>query len=319
MLLLLLQSDNNKINMFKRLFTTLSLTLISIMMFAQMDSVFLYSEGVPGLKDTSIQESKVANDDGLLRWRNVVSPTITAYIPESADKKTPAVVICPGGGYGIVSIESEGYNVAEWLQERGVAAFVLKYRLPNDAAFVDKKIVPLQDVQQSFKYIIEHAKEYNIDTKNIGVMGFSAGGHLAGTASVLYKDPLVDVKAKYLRPAFSVLVYPVITFTDKFPHKGTRKNLIGPEWTEEEELYYSCEKQVDKKTPPTFLLHAKDDKTVPYQNSVIYKEALDAYGVDNIMVLLEKGGHGFGVQPKKATNIWLDDLEAWLLSEGIIE
>lgn len=287
-------------------------------MFSQADSIFLYPDGVPGLKNTNVKEEKVSRTDGLLRWKNVVNPCVFPFIPEGVTETTPAVVICPGGGYGIIAIESEGFNVARWFQERGIAAFVLKYRLPNDKAFDDKKIVPLQDVQQTYKYIIENAGMYHVNADNIGIMGFSAGGHLAGTASVLYKDPLVDMKAKYLRPAFSMLIYPVITFTGEYPHKGTRNNLIGPEWTEEEALYYSCEKQVDKKTPPTFLLHATDDKAVPFQNSVIYKEALDAYGVENKMVLIEKGGHGFGIKPGKATNVWLDELEIWLTEMSLI-
>ena len=288
-------------------------------MLAQPDSVFLYPDGVPGLKSSNLQESSFLNRGGVCCFRDIVNPTVTAFIPRQVTSRTPAVVICPGGGYGVVSIESEGYNVAEWFQERGVAAFVVKYRLPNDKAFEDKSIVPLQDVQQTFKYIRENAKEFNVDVKNIGVIGFSAGGHLAGTASVLYKKPLVDAKPKCLRPAFSILIYPVITFSDELCHKGTRKNLIGPEWTQEEQDYYSCEKQVDKHTPPTFLLHAKNDPAVPVENSVMYKAALDAHGVKNKMVLLETGGHGFGIKPGAKTNVWLEDLESWLKEMKIID
>ena len=288
-------------------------------MMAQVDSVFLYPEGVPGLKESRVTESKVIKPDGLMRWRNVVNPVVFPFIPENAGAKTPAVVICPGGGYGIVSITSEGFNVARWFQAHGIAAFVLKYRLPNDNAFDDKAIVPLQDVQQTFKYINENATLYHVDKKKIGVIGFSAGGHLAGTASVLYKYPLVDAKVKCLRPAFSILVYPVITFSDEFAHKGTRKNLLGPEWTTEEQDYYSCEKQVDKKTPPTLLIHAKDDPAVPYQNSEMYHAALELNNVSNKLVYMETGGHGFGVQPGRATNVWLDDLECWLKEQGLIK
>jgi len=303
----------------KRL-TSLTLSLLfTFMMQAQTDSIFLYPDGVPGLKTTDITESIPYNKDGLLRWRDVVNPCVFPFIPKGANEKTPAVVICPGGGYGSISIEKEGFNVARWFNEHDIAAFVLKYRLPNDQAFEDKKIVPLQDVQQSFKYIIDNAERYNIDSKRIGVAGFSAGGHLAASASVLYKTPLVDIKSKFLHPAFSILIYPVITFTDELTHKGTRNNLIGPDWTEAEVLYYSCEKQVDEKTPPTFLLHAKDDKTVPYQNCLMYKKALDANGVLNTMVLVETGGHGFGILPGKKTNVWLNDLELWLKEMHLVD
>lgn len=303
----------------KTISSILTLLFMTMTINAQRDSVFLYPEGVPGLKDTSIKESNVVRPDGLLRLKDVTNPVIFPFIPEGADDKTPAVVICPGGGYAIVSITSEGFNIARWFQERGIAAFVLKYRLPSDKAFDDKKMAPLQDVHQSFKYLREHAADYNIDKKNIGIMGFSAGGHLAASASVLYKAPLVDEKAKNLRPAFSILVYPVISFTDELTHKGSRNNLIGPEWTAEEQDYYSCEKQVDSDTPMTFLIHAKDDGAVPYQNSVAYNDALEANGVSSKLVFMDEGGHGFGLKPNSATNVWIDELELWLEDVELIK
>ncbi len=294
------------------------LSIISSSVMAQRDSVFLFPEGVPGLKENNLVEQDTKSKDGLARLYGITNPCFFPMIPENADEKTPAVVICPGGGYGIVSIDSEGYNVGKWFQERGIAAFVLKYRLPKDEAFEDKSIVPLQDVQQTFKLIREKAEEYNVDVKKIGIVGFSAGGHLAASASVLYTEPLVDENAKKLRPAFSILVYPVITFTDKVTHLGTRKNLIGPEWTIAQQNYYSCEQQVDKKTPKAFLIHAQDDGAVPLLNSELYKKALDANGVKNTLVVLEEGGHGFGVKPGAKTNLWLDHLEKWLTSENLI-
>lgn len=302
----------------KTLTLIFTLTIFSVSMMAQSDSLFLFPEGAPGLKENDLVEQDTQNKDGLSRLHGITEPCFFPMLPEGATEKTPAIVICPGGGYSIVSIDSEGFNVGKWFQERGVAAFVLKYRLPRDEAFENKSIVPLQDVQQAFKLIREHADVYNVDTKNIGIIGFSAGGHLAASASVLYKEPLVDVKPKYLRPAFSVLVYPVMSFTDEVTHKGSRKNLIGPKWSRELQDYYSCEKQVDKKTPPAFLIHAKDDRAVPIKNSQLYKAALDANGVDNKLVLLEKGGHGFGIKPGKASNVWLEYLEEWLLDENII-
>lgn len=282
------------------------------------DAVYLYPEGVPGLLDTTNREVNDERPDGLLRLAKVTQPCIYPYIPAGANEKTPAVLICPGGGYHIVSMTAEGFNVAEWLQAHGVAAFVLKYRLPDAEVFEDKSIVPLQDVQSAFKFIRENAKVYNIDTKAIGVMGFSAGGHLAASASVLYKNPLVDAKAKELRPAFSILIYPVISFEDGLTHKGSRNSLIGPKWDKATQDYYSCEKQVDKDTPPAFLLHAKDDKGVPCRNSVVYKEALDAHGVVGKLVFFEKGGHGFGFRPGKETNRWLDEAFQWMSDMNIV-
>lgn len=294
----------------KRHYISILFILSSIIMSAQQDSVLLFPDGAPGLKASHLEE--VVTYNKIQRVGQVISPTLYTYLPENMTEATPAVVICPGGGYHIVSIESEGHNLARWFQERGVAAFVLKYRIPLEASFDNKESVALQDVQQSFKYLHNNAKLFNIDKKKIGVMGFSAGGHLAASASVHYDKPLVDEKAKYLRPAFSLLIYPVITFDGEFTHKGSRKNLIGPTWTKEKEVYYSCEKQVTKSTPPTYLIHAKDDKAVPYHNSELYKEALDAHGVDNKLVLLETGGHGFGLVPGKATNYWVDSLADWM-------
>lgn len=281
--------------------------------------ISLYPEGVPGLLDTTNREFNRELPDGLLRLAKVTQPSMSVYLPENVDEKTPAVLICPGGGYGIVSMTSEGYNVAEYLQAHGVAAFVLKYRLPDAEVFEDKSIVPLQDVQKALVLMRANADKYFINKKQIGIMGFSAGGHLAASASVLYKTPLVDAKAKHLRPAFSLLIYPVISFQDGVTHKGTRNNLIGPKWTNDEVDYYSCEKQVDKKTPPAFLLHAKDDRAVPYKNSELYKAALDEYGVENKVVLFDKGGHGFGLQPERETNRWIEEAMQWMKTMGIIE
>ena len=289
------------------------------MKIAHADSVFLYPDGGPGEKLHEIEEYQPEAPGGVQRCVDVTNPAIYPFIPEGMEGETPAVVICPGGGYCLVSIETEGFNVARWFQVQGIAAFVLKYRLPNDKAFEDKSIVALQDVQQSFKHIIEHAKMYNVDKNNIGVMGFSAGGHLAATASVHYKNPLVNAKVKQLRPAFSILIYPVVTFTDEKCHQGSRMRLIGPEWTKDQEDYYSCEKQIDVETPPTFLLHAKDDRTVSFQNSVMYKEALDEKAVSNKLFLIEKGGHAFGVIPNSPTNVWLQYLEEWLKEMGLVK
>jgi len=300
----------------------LTLTLFTFLcfsLFAQNDSVFLFPEGVPGLKPNTLLEEDSPNAEGFSRLIGVTEPCFFPMLPAGAKGKTPAVVICPGGGYHRLSMDSEGFNMGRWFQERGIAAFVLKYRLPREDAFENKSIVPLQDVQQCFKLIREQADRYHIDPKNIGIVGFSAGGHLAASASVLYHQPLVDEKAKNLRPSFSILVYPVITFSDKLTHLGTRQNLIGPEWTEEEQAAYSCELHVDKKTPKTFLIHAIDDKTVPIQNSERYQEALERNGVAHRFVKCAQGGHGFGVKPGAKTNVWLQDLEDWLTAEDLIK
>ncbi len=304
----------------KHIVFLLSSLLMSLVMMAQTESIPLFPDGVPGLKPNSgVEEELIDKGDGFSRYGNVTTPEIFPFIPKNADGKTPAVIICPGGGYSYVCVGHEGFAEAKWLNEKGIAAFVVKYRLPEEKAFDNKSMVPLQDVQQAFKYVHDNAKKYNIDKKKIGVMGFSAGGHLAASASVHYDDPQVDAKPKVLRPAFSILVYPVISFTDTLTHKGSRNRLIGPEWTKEQVDYFSNEKQVTKQTPPAILIHAKDDGAVPPQNSVVYKEALEKNGVDVKLVMLDKGGHGFGIKPNSPTNVWLDDLEAWLKDQDLLK
>lgn len=291
----------------------------TLMLKAQIETVTLFPDGAPGVKTHQVVEHNVGRKDGLQRIKGITKPEMYVFLPQGADGETPAVVICPGGGYSIVSIESEGYNIARWFQERGVAAFVLKYRLPIDEVFERKEEVALQDVQQSFNYIKTHAKRLNVDESKVGVMGFSAGGHLAACASVLYKTPLINASVEGLRPAFSILIYPVITFQDEYTHKGSRNNLIGKECNAEMKDYYSCEKQVDKNTPMTFLLHSKDDKAVPCQNSILYKEALDSHGVKSRLVILETGGHGFGFRPNAVTNVWTESLDTWLQEVGLVQ
>ncbi len=302
----------------KSLILTLILFL-SVNAFAQTDSVLLWPDGAPGLlPDHQKVENWYTGRDGMKRVGNVTAPMIYPFIPEGATENTPAVIICPGGGYRICSMTAEGFNEAKWFNERGIAAFVVKYRLPNNA-FADKKIVPLQDVQKAFMYVHENAEKYNIKTDCIGVMGFSAGGHLAASTSTLYKTPLVyGGSPELLRPAFSILVYPVITFNENLTHKGSRDNLIGLKLDPAMVNYYSTELQIDSMTPPAFLIHAKDDHAVPYENSMLYHSALRKNGVSSTLVFLEKGGHGFGYKPKSPYNFWLENLEAWLKAQNIL-
>lgn len=219
-----------------------------------------------------------------------------------------AVLVIPGGGYARVAIDHEGHEVAKAFNEQGYSAFVLYYRLPKDETMIVRKIGPLQDAQRSIQYIRE---QYDFD--RVGVIGFSAGGHLAASLSNHYDDVKIENKnAIDLAPDFSVLVYPVISMDDDITHQGSKKNLIGAQPEAADLLYYSMEKQVSEKTPPTFLVHAEDDKGVPVANSLRYKEALDSEGVANEIFIYPTGGHGFGLHNKLDARKWAEVMFTWL-------
>ena len=242
------------------------------------------------------------NDGG---FNNEDDPELFVYEPQGKVAQK-AILIIPGGGYGMVAMDHEGHQVAQALLAQGYAAFVLKYRLPKSTTMADKRFGPLQDAQQALQTI----RNYN-KYDQVGVLGFSAGGHLAATLSNLYKEPQVKSDVS-LRPDFSILLYPVISMDDAITHKGSKTNLIGPEFSAEDELHFSMEKQVTNNTPPTFLMHAKDDKAVPIANSIVYQEALKKAGVKSELYTYETGGHGFGLVNKTDDGRWFDSLINWL-------
>jgi len=219
-----------------------------------------------------------------------------------------AVLVIPGGGYSHVAINHEGHEIAKAFNEKGYSAFVLYYRLPKDEFMKVRKIGPLQDAQRGMQYIREH---YDFD--RVGVIGFSAGGHLASSLSNHFDDVKIENEhAIDLAPDFSVLVYPVISMDDEITHKGSKKNLIGEQPNIDDLAYFSLEKQVSTKTPPTFLVYAEDDKAVPIANALGYKEALDRIGVVNHMFIYQTGGHGFGLNNKTDARKWSETMFMWL-------
>jgi acetyl esterase/lipase len=257
-------------------------------------------------------EKSETDATGILRISNVSVPTITAYLPAKDKATGAAVMICPGGGYGILAASHEGSDVARWFNEMGVAAFVLKYRLPNSAIMTDQQEVPLIDAMQGMLLIRQGATRYGVDPNKIGIMGFSAGGHLASTLATHYnKGPKANEQA---RPNFAILLYPVVTFGEK-AHAGSRNNLLGKLASSPELVaYYSNELQVTSQTPPTFLVHAEDDKAVPVENSIGFYLACLKNGVPAEMHLYPTGGHGFGLRTAKfgSLNTWPDACKAWL-------
>jgi acetyl esterase/lipase len=258
------------------------------------------------------QSEKLAN--GRILARRVTTPTLTAFFPGKDNANGTAIIICPGGGYSYLVMNQEGTDVAEAFAKKGVTAFVLKYRLPNDLIMKDKSIGPLQDAQQAIKIVRERAKEWNIDTARIGIIGFSAGGHLAATASTHFNETVIENSNNTsLRPSFSILVYPVITFTDSLVHKGSRRSLLGKDTASPARVnHYSNEKQVTAATPSTFLLHCEDDKVVPVGNSIGYYQALVRFGVKGQLLIYPSGGHGFGLRNKATSDQWLEHCFNWM-------
>lgn len=277
----------------------------------------LYKDSIPNsIPGKNKEETKY---NGFLLTQNVSVPTLTVFKPQKQSDKKTAVIICPGGGYAVLATGHEGKDVAEALNKMGVTAFMLKYRLPNDTIMKDRKIAPLQDAQRAIQLVRENAAQWNIDPNKIGIMGFSAGGHLAATASTQFeREVIANPKHTSLRPDFSILLYPVISFTDSLTHMGSRINLIGKNPSKELIEQYSNELQVTAKTPPAFLVHAADDGLVPIGNSIAYYQGLLKNGVLSEMLLYPHGEHGFGMINRSTDDRWMDNLKNWMKSGNFL-
>ena len=281
---------------------------------AQQSPIPLYPDGVPNSKPTPASYvEKIERGDDI--WIGEVSiPTITPFIP--AKPNGAAIIIYPGGGYSGLSMAKEGYRVAQAFNEFGVTAFVVKYRLPSDSIMIDKTIGPLQDAQQAVFIVRKNAAKWNIHPHKIGIIGFSAGGHLASTEGTHFDKVVIDDKEGIsVRPDFMVLLYPVITF-GPLAHVGSRENLIGKKPDQSLVDLYSNEKQVTNNTPPTFLVHSTDDDVVPVQNSIMFYDALLGNKVKAEMHIFEAGGHGFGLNNPKSKDKWIDWCRNWMDANG---
>lgn len=271
----------------------------------------LYPGAVPGSKKSSVKE-QVIFENGTFLVADVIAPTLTKFSP--AKPNGIAVIICPGGGYGILAIDHEGVEVAKLFNESGITAFVLKYRLPNDAIMVDKSIGPLQDAQQAIRTVRKQAVAWGLNPDKIGIMGFSAGGHLAATAATHYSvfaDPAMKDTVS-VRPDFTILIYPVISFDDSITHKGSKNNLIGTQPSPELTKKFSSELQVTKNCPPAFLVHSADDAAVPVENSIRFYQAYIKNKISVEMHLYPKGGHGYGMHNKTTSDEWFERLINWM-------
>lgn len=278
--------------------------------YAQQE-VLLWPEGAPGALGNQPEDK----------------PSLFIY-PAPADSATggpatgAAVLVCPGGGYAKLAIDHEGHDIARWYNRMGITAFVLKYRLGSWEGNGYKHPIMLNDAKRAMRMIRHDAKKYNIDENKIGVMGFSAGGHLASTLGTHYdsgipraNDPIDTTNS---RPNFMVLIYPVISLSSKFTHRGSRQFLLGPNPDKALTELLSNEKQVDSMTPPTFLVHSTDDKSVPPENSIYFYLALREHNVPAEMHIYDHGGHGYGMAPDDPMlHSWTDRCRDWLSRQGL--
>lgn len=286
---------------------------------AQQKTMNLWPGGIPGLVFTDSYIEKSTTSEGLItRFEKTTNPMIYIFLPPKEKATGTAVLICPGGGYAALAFGHEGNAIASWLNDNGIAGIILKYRLPSDLIMKDKSIGPLQDAQEAMRIIRRNAVAWNIDPKKVGVIGFSAGGHLASTLSTHYADKVYDVADTVsARPDFSLLIYPVITMDASFTHAGSRKNLIGENPSDEAIKSFSNELQVNEKTPPAFMVHSADDQTVPVKNSIVYYEQLVKYNIPSELHIFQKGGHGYGLGGSKDTqSAWPGLCISWLKASG---
>ena len=273
---------------FLLIFLTLAFTGFS------QQEIPLYPEKIPNSKDVPDEEELVFNKEVDTLAYKVSHPTLTVFLPRAEIANGTAVVICPGGGYHVLLMTREGCDIARAFNKLGVAAFVLKYRLPDDKTMPDKSIGPLQDAQRAIQLIREKADKWNIDKHKIGIMGFSAGGHLASTAGTHCETALIiNKKGTSIRPDFMILVYPVISLTDSLGHIGSREYLLGKNPSDKQIRYFSNELQVTKNTPPAFIILAGDDTVVKPENSMRFYESLKINGVPSEMHIYSSGEHGF--------------------------
>lgn len=287
----------------KNIFYPIILFLLSFSAINAQEIINLYSSEIPNSKPSEIKES----GEGM--YRDVTNPTLEYFKPNPEKANGTAIILVPGGGYSVVVYQGEGVGNAKSLAEQGIAAFVLKYRLPDDDIMEDRKIGPLQDAQQAIKLVRENAEKWGIDASRIGIMGFSAGGHLASSAATHFETSYIDnPNNTSLRPDFQILVYPVISMTSDLTHGGSRDALIGKTPSEDDVTLFSNEQQVKENTPPAYLTHTADDTTVDVDNSISYFESLRHHKVDAEMHIYPKGGHGFIFRHQG----WMDPLFAWL-------
>lgn len=299
----------------KILFSFLFLFVFCTSIFAQQ-VLPLYKDSIPNSKHTA-DEELVEQKDGITIISKISRPTLTVFLPPKSKANGTAVVICPGGGYWVVASSHEGSDVARKFTEMGVAAIVLKYRIPNDAWMPNREIGPLQDAQQAIKTVKDSAAKWHINPERVGIMGFSAGGHLAATAGTHFtKAYIPNAVNKNLRPDFMILIYPVISFIPGVGHAGSAEQILGKNPSSEKLYEYSNELQVTNETPPCFLVHATNDDGVSPRNSLVFYDSLLSKKVPAEIHIYQNGGHGFGMYMKNSKELWMERCKSWMKMNG---
>ncbi len=279
-------------------------TLANVLAQSSPDTLRLWPEGAPGATGTEEKDM----------------PSLIRY-PASASMATgAAVVVCPGGGYNMLAMDHEGHQIAQWLNSFGVSAYILTYRLGKNGY---KHPIPMNDGKRAIRTVRANAEEWGIDPNRIGVLGFSAGGHMASTLGTHLDsggaDAVDPIDLQSSRPDFMVLLYPVISFTEDYQHKGSRRSLLGEDADAELVASLSNERQVKADTPPTFLVHTTEDTGVPPENSIYFYLALREKNIPAELHVFEKGRHGLGMGSRySAFSAWPELCEAWMLERGFL-
>jgi len=283
------------------------------------EQVSLWSpEDIPNHQKSDDQEEIRPGD--IVFIKNVQTPTLQIFLPSKQNATGMAVLICPGGGYSGVAYDWEGTDYAKWFNSQGIAAFVLKYRMPQAKSVVTSYKAPIQDAQRAMRYIRFHAEKFNVNKHNVGVIGSSAGGHLAATLSTHFNTtyyPSSDLlDNELIRPDFQMLIYPVISMKEGITHMGSRKNLLGKTPSEELILQFSNELHITENTPTTFIVHSGNDNAVPVENAIKMYQSLVKHKVKATMHIYPEGGHGYSLgKSKKRAPDWTTLASEWLSSE----
>lgn len=301
----------------KTLTTYVALLLIQAVY--SQNVIEIWSNEIPNKIKSVEKEIKFFNmDSSFYSFTKVQKPTLEIFLPPKKKSKRIGLIIMPGGGYKNIAYEWEGITTSNYFNSKGIATFILKYRTPQSKSVNIKHIAPIQDAQRAIKIVRKHAKKWNIDEQKIGVIGYSAGGHLASTLGTQFDLELYKKKDSidYMsaRPNFMALIYPVISMNEEIYHSGSAKNLLGSKPSNELIKKYSNELNVNHNTPPTFIVHSNDDRAVNVQNSLIFHKYLNQFNIKNEMHIYQDGGHGYGLAINKGTlSKWPELLYEWLI------
>ena len=298
------------------------ITFVALLLFHTTYSqkiVELWPNEIPNKIKSVEKEVKFYNNDSTLySFTKVQKPTLEIFLPPKKKSKRVGLIIIPGGGYKNIAYKWEGITTSDYFKSKGIATFILKYRTPQSKSVNISHIAPVQDAQRAIRIIRKNAKKWNIDEQKIGVIGYSAGGHLASTLGTQFDLELSEKKDSVdhmnARPNFMALIYPVISMNKDIYHSGSAKNLLGSKPSNNLFEKYSSELNIDHNTPPTFIVHSNDDKAVSVQNSLIFHKYLNQFNIKNEMHIFQEGGHGYGLAINKGTlGKWPELFYEWLM------